>query len=133
MKKGQTDFVKRNVGKAYELLIDFIRSEDVENEDAYCKMRMELKKLKVAIPKDIYDKIEDIADEYLDPIIYDNQNFFAELYTEEIGYFDEKETFHMRDEAATFKFLELFLIKIRDVEKKIEKFGMEEIYPILVS
>lgn len=133
MKVVYSDFVKENIQKGYDLMMDYICSEEVEDENEYCKMREELSKLRVAIPKVVYDKIEKCADDYLEPIIYDYENFFAELYTDELGYFDEDHVFHLKDEAATFKHMGLFLEKIYGVQKQIEKFGIEELYPILVS
>ena len=56
-----SDFVKTNIQKGYNLMIDYIMSDDVEDEDVYCKMREELSKLRVAIPKAIFDKMEKCA------------------------------------------------------------------------
>lgn len=128
-----SDFVKENIQKGYDLMIDYITSDDVEDENEYCKMRAELSKLQIVIPTEIFDKMEKCADDLLEPIIYDHDNFFAELYTEELGYFDEDHAFHLKSEEATFKHMGLFLEKIWDVQKKIERFGMEELYPVLVS
>lgn len=128
-----SDFIKNNIQKAYDLLLDYLYSDEIEDEDEYCKMRENLAKLQIAIPKEIYNKIEKCADEYLEPIIYDRENFFAELYSEELGHFDEKHVFHLRDEDAMLKYMGLFFKKIFNVRKCIEEFGIKELYPILIG
>ena len=62
-----------------------------------------------------------------------NTNHTGLYVAQELGYFDEDHVFHLKDEAATFKHMGLFLEKICNVQKQVEKFGIEELYPILVS
>ena len=128
-----SDFVKNNIKDCYNLMIDFLHSDECENEEVYCKMREELRKYRIAVPKDLFAKIEECVDTYLDPIIYDHNNFFAELYTEDMGCFDEDSIFHLKDETSTLKHLGLYLDKMIKVEKAIESFAMKELYPILVN
>lgn len=128
-----SDFVKENILNAYKMLIDYIASGNVEDEDEYCKLRDELSKLQIAIPEEIFEKIERCVDVFLDPIVYDFENFFAELYTEDFGYFDEDNVFHMKSEAAIREQAELYDERIWDIQCQIEEFGMEVLYPILVA
>lgn len=128
-----SDFVKENILKAYKMLIDYIASDDVEDEEEYCNLRDELSKLQIAIPEEIFEKIEKCVDDFLDPIIYDYENFFAELYTEDFGYFDEDHVFHMKSEAAIRAQAELYHERIWDIQCQIKEFGMKELYPILVA
>lgn len=128
-----SEFVKENIMKCYDLIMEYLHSEEIESEEVFCKMRNALNRYKVGIPKVIFDKIEDCVDTYVEPMIYD-ENFWAELYTEDIGYYEEDgKTFHLRSEDAIFKQAGLFYSKILEVEKKVEEFAMKELYPILVS
>lgn len=128
-----SDFVKSNIKKCYDLMMDYLNSDYYEEEDVYCKMRAEMRKYRIGIPENLFAKIEECADMYLDPIIYDHANFFAELYTEDMGYFDEEGIFHLKDEASTLKHLGLFLEKMTSIQNEIENFAMRELYPILVQ
>lgn len=128
-----SDFVKSNIKEAYKLVMDFIKSDDIESEERYCEMRSNLETLKVAIPKEIYVKLINFVDEKLDPIIYDNDNYFAELHTEEFGYLDEENCFHLKDEQATYKFLGLFMSMVCKLINEFEDFGMKELYPVLIK
>lgn len=128
-----SDFIKQNIKECYLLMIDYLHAEDIEDENIYCSMRAEMQKYRVCIPKEIFKKIEACADKFLDPIIYDEENFFAELHSEELGFYDAAHCFHLKDEKATFKYMGMFLEKIMWVEDQIEQFGMKELYPILIG
>lgn len=127
-----SEFVKGNIMKCYDLIMEYLHSDEIESEEVFCKMRANVHKLKVGIPKDIFDKIEDCVDTHVEPMIYD-EAFWAELYTEDIGYYDDENTFHLLSEEAIYKQAGLFYSKIFEVERKVEEFAMEELYPILVS
>ena len=128
-----SDFIKQNIKECYLLMIDYLHAEGVEDENVYCSMRAEMRKYKVCIPNEIFEKIEACADQFLDPIIYDEENFFAELHSEELGFYDDEHCFHPKDENATFKHIGMYLEKIMWVEEQIEQFGMKELYPILIG
>lgn len=128
-----SEFVKDNIKKAYNLMIDYTLVEKIDDEKAYFKMRAELRKLKVCIPEDIFEKINKCADECLDPIFYYEEGPFAELFTEELGYFDEKHKFHYRNDDVALKACALFCKVLSEIQHKIENFAMEELYPILVG
>lgn len=131
--KMYSDFVKTNIKKCYDMMMDYLLSDDVDNEEVYCSMRMEIGKMSVCIPDEIYSKITEFVDNNLEPIIYDHDNYFSELYTEEIGYYDEEHRFCMKDENATRKFLGLYLQKIFEIKTNLEQFGKKELYPILIQ
>lgn len=128
-----SNFVKENIKKAYELIADYLMSEEVEDENAYCEMLAEVEKLEIAIPKEIYVKIKNFIDMYVDQIIYDTDEFFADMHTEEFGYWDDEHCFHLKNEDATLKFCCMFMEKLLDIRNKLQEFAMKELYPILVS
>lgn len=128
-----SDFVKRQIMECYTLMKDYLRSENVEDENTYCEMRSEMDKRKIAIPKSVYEKITNFANEHLDPIIYDEKNTFASLYTEDIGYYDKKGVFHTRSEEKTIEFCGRFLDILLKIEQELDDFAMKELYPILID
>lgn len=132
MKDKYSDFVKENVKRCYDMLFDYVIEKDIENEARYCQIRTEIRKTKIAIPQEIYGKIEAFADEYLDPIIYDD-TYWDFLHTEELGHFDENGTFCLKDEKATLQSCGLFLNKVIEIAEMLETFGMRELYPLLTE
>lgn len=132
-KEKYSDFVKQNIKQCYELVMDFVQEGEIEDEESYCKMRRQFDKMKVWVPREVYDKILDFIDTYLDSIIYGDDNIFSDMYTEELGYYDEEHCFHLRNEEATFKFTGMFFEKLIQLEKKLEELGMKELYPIFIG
>lgn len=131
--KSYSSFVKEKIYTCYKLMAEYLTSDDVEDENAYCDMRNEIIKMKVCIPKEIFDKITKFAEDHLEPIIYDRDNFFADMYTEEFGYMDENHCFHIKDEDAIHKQAGIYYTKLFDLTDQLEEFGMKEIYPILTA
>lgn len=128
-----SDFVKKQIHLAYREIKDYLHSEDIEDEDIYIKMRNRLDYLKISIPKDIYGKIVDFADEYLEPIIYENDKVFANFYTEDIGHMGDDGSFHIDTKEQFLKLYGRFIEVIINIENKFDEFAMNELYPILVS
>ncbi len=54
------------------------------------------------------------------------------MHTEELGTYIGN-TFQLKNEEATLKYCGMFLDILLNIEKKIENFAMEELYPILVN
>ena len=57
MNKSYSSFVKEKIYTCYKLMAEYLTSDDVEDENAYCDMRNEIINMKVCIPKEIFDKI----------------------------------------------------------------------------
>lgn len=127
-----SDFVKKNIFECYSLMKNYLHSDDIEEEETYCIMRFELEKKRISIPKHIFKKISDFADEYLDPIIYDYDNLFKECYASDIGYY-ENDVFHIYTEEGTMKHIGRFFNKIIEIENKLDDFAMNELYYILIK
>lgn len=128
-----SDFVKEQIMDCYSLMKDYIVSEDVQDENAYCEMRAEMGKKCIAIPSAIYKKIDDFANENLDPIIYDYENTFAECHTSDMGHYDEDGTFHIETEEQLYKQAGVFMNILMSIEDKLDDFAMRELYPILAK
>lgn len=131
-KTSYSDFVKKNISECYSLMKDYLHSEDIQEEEVYCIMRFELEKKRISIPKHIFKKISNFADEYLDPIVYDYDNLFKECYTSDIGHYKDN-VFQIDTEDGTMKHISRFFNKIIEIEKKLDDFAMKELYPILIQ
>ena len=51
------EFSRQQIMECYSLMKDYVTSDEVESEDAYCEMRYQLEKKKIAIPHIIFEKI----------------------------------------------------------------------------
>lgn len=130
--KKYSNFIKKSVKMAYDLMYDYVNGEDIENENTYCKMRSDLRKLRISIPRKIYEKIEEFADKNLEPIIYDD-TYWDFMKKDELGYIDENGSFHLKNEEATFEYMGMFLTKTIEIGDALEEFGMKELYPVLTA
>lgn len=127
-----SDFVKENIFACYKLMMEYLHSDYIESEDTYCSMRNEIDIRSLAIPKDIYSKIEYIADKLLQPIIYD-KNFFETLHTPDIGYFNNEGIFQIDSDESLIKFMAKFFEIIIRIEKELDEFFMKEFHTILIN
>lgn len=133
MNKSYSNFVKEKIYRCYELMLNYLAEKNFEDEAPYCEMRNEIIKMKVCIPKVIFEKITAFIDENLDPIVYDHDNYFSEVYTEDFGYRDEDGVFHftVKNEEEMRKHVGLYFEKLFELMDRVEEFGMKEIYPVL--
>ena len=132
IKGSVSDFVRMKIFECNSLILDFLHSELIEDEEEYCKLLQEINKYSIAIPDDVFKKIIGFVEEYLEPIIYDRENYFSETYTEEYGSFNEYGTFCVAEDK-TMQFLGSYLRKIVDIEDWFQDFGKRELYPLLTG
>lgn len=132
MRTNYSDFTKKNIMKCFEGMLKYVERQNIKNEIVYLKMRTTLQKRQVALPKDIYKKMNDFADQNLKPIIYD-RDYWKVLDKEEWGFYDENGEFHLKNAEARVEHCKMFEKKICDIKNKVTEFGMKELYPILVE
>lgn len=126
-----SDVSKMSIQKCYDILKDYLHSDDVENEECYVEMRMEIDKLKISIPNDIFQKIVEFIDKEIDPIIYESDKVFASLYTEEYGFMDGAGVFHIKGEEEFKQILGKHIEIMIGIENKLDEFAVSELAPIL--
>lgn len=127
-----TDFNKQAIHSCYMLMKDYIHSDEVENEDCFAKMCAEVDKYRIAIPQEIYEEINQCIDAFLAPIVYEYHDTFAQCFTDDIGYFDNDGVWNIKDEEAGRKSCMYFLMKLVEIEKSVDNFAMEKLYPRLM-
>lgn len=132
MKTNYSDFTKKNILKCFDKMLKCVERQNIQNEDVYSKMRITLKKRQVALPKDVYKKMNDFADENLKPIIFD-RDYWKVLDKEEWGFYDENGVYHLKNTEARVEHCKMFEKMIFDIQNKVTEFGMKELYPILVE
>lgn len=124
---------KRSIQKCYDILKDYLHSDEVENESNYAQMRLEIDKHKISIPDDIFKQIINFIDEKIEPIIYDYEKVFASLHTEEYGYTDDSGVFHVKGEKEFIQILGKRIQIIMDIEGQLDEFVMKVLSPILTE
>ena len=117
-----TEFCKKNVFECYKLMKEFLTSMDIEDEDKYAELLSSIKTYEIAVPKDVFGKIYDFANvvlgEEIDRIYQENEDSLQAIAL---------------DEVESIKVLGEFFEKIWKMDQKLEKFGREELMPVLIG
>lgn len=127
-----SDFSKSRIKIVYDLIYDYLTELSVEDEDALCNLQMKIDKEKIAMPTEIYEKFQWFIEEHLEPFVYNPEEAFGAFHSEENGCFDEDGVFHIKEGRVIVSVLE-FMDAICKKQKALERFAMDELYPILVS
>ena len=122
---------KENIQKCYELLKDHIASMEVEDEQRLADLTSEIDKLKLAIPPEIYEKIEIFIKEEFFPMVYEYERVFEALHKKEYGEYDENHTFCVKREEEMQKIIMEYFKILLSVDEKLEKFASEELAPLV--
>lgn len=130
LQKTYSDFVKMHILECYNIMKNYLSSDDVEFEEAYVAMCTELSKHEMAVPPEIYKKIEDFCETHLAPIIYDPETVFADVYAA-AEMTDNGLVCHT--EEQTMAVMSNFLSAILEIEDELKKFGQNELQIILIQ
>lgn len=128
LQKNYSDFTKMHILECYNIMMDYLHSDDVEFEKAYVDMYTELSKHEMAIPTEIYQKIEDFCEAHLAPIVYAPEMVFAD------GYAAAEMTENglvCHTPEQTMAVMANFCTVLLQIEEKLRKFGKEELQLIL--
>ena len=127
-----SDFVKRNIFKAYEIIMNHIKSSKVQDEDAYLEVCNQINNLKIGIPSNIYRKIIDFMEEYLDVLICDEDTFFESLYKKKaLDACDDSERYV--SDFSQYEWLRKDVSLLDYIVEDFEEFGMKVLYPVLMN
>lgn len=91
----------------------------------------EIDKLKLAIPPEIYKKIESFIKEEFSPMVYEYERVFETLHKKEYGEYDENHTFCVKGEEEMQKIIMEYFKILLSVDEKLEKFASEELAPLV--
>lgn len=127
-----SDFNKAAIFKCYERMKEYLHDEDVENENCFYQMYAAIEIQRIAMPDTVYEKIRAFMDDVLAPVIYEREKTFSECYSEEIGYFNEEGNWEVKNEECGRKMCMAFLMKILEIEQKLDEFAMKELRPYLI-
>lgn len=128
-----SDFNKKLIYDCYKEMKDYLHSDDVESEDRFCEMYNNISKCEIAVPAELFKKIDQFVDDNLAPIVYDRKETFKSCYTEDIGSFNEDGVFCTRDEESTHKLCMNFMLVLFNIEQKVEDFAKTDLSPYLLG
>lgn len=128
-----TEFNKYAIFSCYYKMKEYLHDDEVEFEERFADMCQQIEAYRIAMPEKIYGKIQGCIAELLEPIVYDPMNTFAQCYTDEIGFWKSDGTWQIRDEAGTLKFCTSFLMKLAEIEDKVDAFAKETLNPLLMK
>ena len=117
-----TEFCKKNIFECYKLMKNFVTNMEIEDEDKYGELLSAIKTYEVAIPENVYRKIENFVNDVLGKEI-------DRIYRES----DDSIQDIKLDEVESMKMLGRFMEKIWEMDQKLEKFGTEELRPMLIK
>lgn len=127
-----SDVNKRAIFKIYELMKDYLHSDDVDDEDCFSHMWSEVEKHSILVPDELYTKISDFMDNNLAPIIYEREKTYAACYTDEIGHYNDKGIWEVESEEALKKMCMNFMLKNIEIENALDEFAQKELKPYLI-
>lgn len=128
-----TEFNKYAILRCYQEIKEYLHNGQVEYEECFADMCQQIETYRIAVPEEVYGKIQECIAEFLEPIVYDPMNTFAKCYTDEIGFWKSDGTWQIKDEAWTLKSCMGFLSKLEEIEEKVDAFAMETLYPVLMK
>lgn len=127
-----TDFNKNAILHCYKLMKDYLHDDEIEDEECFSQMFAEVEKQKIAIPRDVYQKICQFIDERLAPIVYEREKTFTECYRDDIGFYNSEDVWEVSDEESMKKMCMAFIVRIFEIEQELDNFAMSELHPLLI-
>lgn len=132
MKTNYSDFTKKNIMKCFNRMLKCVERRNLGNEEVYLKMCIAIQKRQVALPKDIYKKMNDFVEQNLKPIVYD-RDYWKVLDKEEWGSYDENGEFQLKNKEAGAEQCKMYEKMVYTIQDKVTEFGMKELYPVLTA
>lgn len=129
--KGLTDFNKQCIYDCYNLMMDCVDFEHIEDSEFICSTFRSIERYKVALPPDLYEQINDFVTYILHPIV-DDPDFFSATKLPEYGSFNEDGSFEINSDESLNKIITIMCQISIDMEHKIYAFTEQELTPYLL-
>lgn len=130
-----SDFTKSRIMLCYELIVEYLNDDDKEYEECFTKMANKVRSQKIAMPEEIYNKIENFIDQNIAPFIYEDTDakFTSRLIEGEEFKIEEDGSLHLLTEKATKEVIRSYLELVLEMHSKTEEFGIQELQPLLCT
>ena len=130
-----SECAKESIRSAYSIIKEYINSEAPEEEERFIEMINSIDKIKIAIPTQLFEQIQEFINAYLRPMVYDYLTVFSEEFSEEFGEWGENGTFCIKEpdtKGRFMKMLEIHVRKIMEIEEEFDKFAIEHMQPYIL-
>lgn len=134
MQEQYSDFAKSCILDCHKLISSYLDGFVVDNdsisevETRYWKMRFKVEAMRIAIPADIYKKMEAFMDEEIEPLIDWNGNWLLNQSKD-----SRVHTVKNRKMCGASEDKFSFCCSVMEIKCKLEHFAMKELYPVMVE
>lgn len=119
-KKKKPASVREAIFLCYILMVEYLESDGVEDENCFCCMCSEIESYKAYMPYSAYERISNFINETLSPIVYDYEKTFAECFTDEIGFVNDKGFWQTHNEECTYKLCSIFVSRLEEISQQTD-------------
>ena len=121
---------KKAIYDIYCIIKEYLRYENLEDEESYSELFYEIEKRKLIIPSAIYDKIVAFIDDNIASYVHED----AEHSGKECFANDNVATnYEIKDIDSLEKIMVIYQEQLYKLNKKLDDFAMQELRPYLID
>lgn len=110
---------------------DCVDFEHIEDSEYICSTFSRIRRYRVALPPDLYERINDFVLDTLHPIVND-PDFFSATKLPEYGSFNKEGSFVINSDESFNKIIAIMCQISIDMERKIDAFAEQQLSPYLL-
>ncbi len=125
-----SESVKDSIKKVYYAMRTIIREGQWDDDGEFLKSLAIIDNERIAIPSEVYEQIEKFVNEIFKPILFEEDDVFEELRTEEYVYLNEDGRYLIIEPQVYWaRYNEI----VSEIDGKLEELAKEVLQPILLS
>ena len=124
-----SEFQKQQIMDIYEALKKYVSEMDIENEDAYYRIRAVIERKKLVLPETIFNAILQFMDNVVEEYVFEAE--YPAFTEEEAEY--ENGVMNIKTDAAFNKLMSQFLERLQELDEKIDHFAVNELKAYLLG
>ena len=124
-----SEFQKQQIMDIYEALKKYVSEMDIENEDAYYRIRAVIDRKKLVLPETIFNAILQFMDNVVEEYVFEAE--YPAFTEEEAEY--ENGVMNIKTDAAFNKLMSQFLERLQELDEKIDHFAVNELKAYLLG
>ena len=124
-----SEFQKQQIMDIYEALKKYVSEMDIENEDAYYRIRAVIERKKLVLPETIFNAILQFMDNVVEEYVFEAE--YPAFTEEEAEY--ENGVMNIKTDAAFNKLMSQFLERLQELDEKIDHFAVNELKDYLLG
>lgn len=125
---------KKAIYDIYCIMKEYLRYENLEDEESYSELFYEIEKRKLIIPSDIYDKIVAFIDDNIASYVHEDAEHRCEKCFENDNVaINQDGNYEIKDIDALEKIMIIYQEQLYRLNKKLDDFAMQELRPYLID